>query len=150
MTALLITATIIFTSYVIYVWCKFGVLPSISDSFYKNNEKPLFTLAMFGTGLPITIYAEFGLLFFAGAFICLVGAAAAFREDLTAKAHVVGAIGGIILGLLSCLIDYHNWILPAIFINFAGLATVFKLKNITWWVEITALICIVITLFISS
>jgi ABC-type uncharacterized transport system permease subunit len=108
-----------------------------------------FTLAIFGTGIPITIYAESGLLFFAGAFIAAVGSAPAFRQELQGKVHVVCAIGGIVLGLLACIFNYHNWIAPVIFAVFFAIFTLLHIKNKTWWIEIAAYICILTVLFLA-
>ena len=149
---LLLTSTyFFFTAYVAAIWIKFGVLPSISESYYrlKKLQKSFFTLAMFGTGLPITIYAEGGLMFFAGAGICFVGAAPAFREDMTGRVHVIGAVGGIVLGLLSLWLDYSLWIPQVVFAGLTFFLTFFRVRNHTWWIEILAYMCIVGCLWLN-
>ena len=149
MTTLLYTSPTIFFTYLTLITIRYGILPSISDSYYNMKHPAWFTLAMFGTGLPIAFYAESGLLFFAGAFIAAVGSAPAFRKELQGKVHVVCAIGGIILGLMACIFNYNNWIAPLIFIVFFIIATLTKLRNRTWWIEIAAYICILTVLFIA-
>lgn len=146
---LLTTSTIIFFGYIALVWIKFGILPSISDSYYYFKKIPgLFFFAMFGTGLPITIFAETGLLFFAGSFIVLVGAAGAFRQELIGKVHVIGAVGSIVLGMVSIWVDYGYWYISVGFALMTFLLTFFRIKNHTWWIEIFGYVCIVGVLWI--
>jgi len=103
---------------------------------------------MFGTGLPVTIQSETGMMFFAGAFICLVGAAPAFRDDFTSKIHSIGAIGGISLAMVSLWIDYGYWYVSVGFAVMTFLLTFFRIKYHTWWIEILAFVCVLGVLFI--
>ena len=145
MKILLLISFYIFSAYVAAIWIKFGILPSISESYYRLRylQKSFFTMAMFGTGFPVVMYSEGGLMFFAGTAICFVGASPAFREDMTGAVHVIGAIGGIVLGLVSLWIDYELWIPQMVFIVLAFILTFFRVRNHTWWVEILAYFCIV-------
>jgi len=147
---LLIISTAVFISYVTAIWIEFGVLPSISDSYYKLKHKSLFFLAMVGTGFPITMQSETGMMFFAGAFICLVGVAGAFRQELTGKVHAIGAIGGIALGMCSLWIDYGYWHVPVFFAVVTFCLAFFRIKNHIWWIEILAFVCVLGVLFISN
>ena len=47
----------VFISYVSFIWIKYGILPSISDSWYHlpENLKVLFTLFCWGFALPAAI-----------------------------------------------------------------------------------------------
>lgn len=134
---LTISATV-FTTYVAVIWIKYGVLESISDSYYYSGCKPWFTLAMFGTGIPISMMATDGILFFAGAGIVFVGAAPAFHQDMTRDVHFTGAVGGIILGMLSCYLDYDNWWVPVGFLVMTGFFVWFRIINRVWWIELLA------------
>jgi len=148
----IIISIVAFTVYVGAIWYKFGVLSSISESYYhlKGLQKSFFMLAMFSTGIPITIYAETGLLFFAGAFITFVGASPAFKEGTEGKVHVIGATGGILFGMMSMLFDYSLWEIPALFVFLALVITLLELKNRTWWIEILAFIAILTGLIINQ
>ena len=83
----------IFVGYVSWIWARYGVLPSISHSYYSlpDNLKFIFTLWSWGYALPAMIVASTPLMFFAGAGICFVGAAAAYREKMTETVHIIGA-----------------------------------------------------------
>jgi hypothetical protein len=78
----------VFFSYVGFIWKKYRVLVSISQSYYRlpKNLQILFTLFCWGFAFPAMIIGSNGLMFFSGGAICFVGAAAAFQEELT---HIV-------------------------------------------------------------
>lgn len=148
---------LVFAGYVSWIWAKYGVLPSISHSYYSlpNNLKFLFTLWCWGYALPAMIVASTPLMFFAGAGICFVGAAAAYREKMTETVHIIGAVAGILFSQLSTIIDFDMWYVTAIYAAIAlPLAlTRFSKKNIcpnrTWWIEILAFIAMAFVLGFS-
>jgi len=147
---LLSTTTAVFFGYIALVWFKFGVLPSISDSYYYFKHRPgLFFFAMFGTGFPVIVLAETSLLFFSGCFIVLVGTAGAFHRELTGKVHVIGAVGSIVLGMVSLWVDYGYWYISVGFTLLMFLITFFRVNNHTWWIEILAYVCIVGVLWVN-
>lgn len=147
---LMLYATIVFISYVVGVYLKYGVLKSISESYYRIKNKALFTLFIWSVSIPTIIVGETPLLFFAGALLSFVGAAPAFREDVEGKVHVVGATGGIILGFASMAFEFHNYWLAGIMLGFLAFALPKRLPkkldkewingitNYTWWIEIVA------------
>lgn len=147
---LLLFAFIIFTSYVSWVWIKYGILPSISDSYYHSHNGFLFAMFTWGVGIPIMLVGSTPLMFFAGAFLCFVGSAPTFKEKVQGIVHVIGATGGILLGFLSLWIDFHLWPITAVMATFTVLATVFKLKHHTWWIEIAAFVLILLGLGIAK
>ena len=60
---------ILFWGFVGIVITKYGILPSLSDSYYYLPEKSrdvIFTLVFFATGLLSCVIGENGLMFFAG------------------------------------------------------------------------------------
>jgi hypothetical protein len=147
----------VFVGYVSWIWARYGVLPSISDSYYHlpKNLQPIFTLFCWGFSLPAIILGSSGLMFFAGAGIAFVGAAAAFKERMTMEVHVAGAMAGVIFSQLAIWLQYGLWPLNLIFLGIGlplYLTRFIKIKgkeicpNRTWWVEILAflLICIVL------
>jgi hypothetical protein len=150
-----------FISYITFVWSKFGVLDSISDSYYKINNKALFTLFIWSIAIPVMIIGNTTLMFLAGSFLAFVGAAPAFKEKTEGEVHVIGAVGGILLGFLSLWLDFHMPIFLIIFIIFLLYALPKKLskwldiewlngiKHHTWWVEIAAFILILTGLGIA-
>ena len=100
MIGLKITAIVVFFSYVAYIWKKYGVQRSISNSYYKlpENRKFLFIGFCWLFAFPVMILGDNALMFGAGTFICFVGAAAAMHRFPTRAVHLTGAIGGMILG----------------------------------------------------
>jgi hypothetical protein len=85
--------------------------------------------------------------------IVLVGAAAQFRLGKgTEIPHIVGAVGGIMLALLSIGIVFRGWAfawLPA-YLLLLGFLNLIKIKNYTWWIEIAAMIMIILALFVHT
>jgi hypothetical protein len=152
MLILFLISLIIFISYVSFIWIKYGVLSSISESYYILPEKLqiLFTLFCFGCGFPIVIVGVplTPLMFFAGASMCFIGAASSFKRSFTHDVHYISAILAIIFAQLSIL-SFSLWPLCLIFIIGSILIKLILKKNTFWWVEILAFITIYIALVIK-
>jgi len=149
---LLLASFSIFVGYLIYVYCTVGVLKSVSDSFYRVKQPVFFILTMFLMPIPLMVVGSTPLMFFAGAFICFVGAAPGLiRDDMEERVHVIGATGGIILGTASIWIDLHMWYLSVGMLLFAvySCSKWNKIHNHTWWLEIVAFMLMIIALFIK-
>lgn len=146
---LLIFTIIVFLTYVIGIYSKFGILKSISESVYHIKHKALFTFFIWGVALPIMIVGSTGLMFMAGAFLAFVGASPMFKEEMEGKVHYVGATGGIALGFAGMILNFGLWPLAVIQGVFTLCAVLFKLKNHTWWIEVLAFILIIIGLIIA-
>jgi hypothetical protein len=141
---------VVFLSYVIGIWSKFGILNSISESAYHIKNKALFTLFIWSVSIPIMIVGSTGLMFMAGALLAFVGASPMFKEDMEGKVHVVGATGGIMLGFAGMILNFGLWPLAVIQGAFTLGAILFKLKNHTWWIEVLAFILIIAGLVIAK
>ena len=160
MTALYITSILVFVLYTVIILKTFGVLPSISDSYYalrKHNILSLFTFFCWGTAFPLMIYwiellpndLDF-LPFIACGGLLFVGASPAFRDlELERKVHSISAI--------ICAIAAYTWtfLYGSIFlgINFILLSIVlyFILKrNKIYWLELIAFANIYTQLLIIS
>ena len=138
---LLSIAAVIFSAYVGYIWFKYGVQKSISASYYKLKgwRQVFFTLVLWAFSMLVMIASEsykecYNLMFFAGVGICFVGASPAIKSSkMTKLVHMIGAIGGILLGL-AFLICIGQWVLV---LNLAYIAIIIwcKAKNWMWWVE---------------
>lgn len=129
---------LIFTLYVVFIWYKFGIQKSISDSYYrlKGINQAIFTLFIWGSSICLMIAASTTMMFFAGTLICFVGAAPAFKKTMMENTvHIVGASGGFALGFLSIIHEFGFWwlALPA-----AILAATFKKSSpyYIWFAEI--------------
>lgn len=145
-----ITMLTIFVGYLSFIIGKYGILPSISESYYRlpKSINFLFTLFCWGFALPAVIIGvdltDNFLMFLAGSGIMFVGAAAAFKETLTKNVHMIGAAVGIICAQLSTAFDFHMYYVNVIFVvlSLAILLGKYlgKIKNYVWWIEILAFI----------
>lgn len=140
------TMLFVFFGYISYIWYKYGVLPSISESYYRLPTKIniLFTLFCWGFAFPAMIMGneltDNFLMFFATGGIMFVGASAAFKQKLTNTVHMVGAVIGVVFSQLSIAFDFNMYYLNLLFIASAGIIFLTKSKNSTWWIEIVAFI----------
>ena len=100
-----IIMNVAFWAYVIPMCIKYGIPPSISDSYYKlrRNLQGLFTLSMWGVAIPAIILGveQSGLAFLAGVGIAFVGASPAFKSkdgkhSMEGTIHQIGALIGLI------------------------------------------------------
>lgn len=150
-----------FISYVSGIWARYGVLDSISQSYYELPTKfqPLFILFCWGYSLPAIILGSSGLMFLAGSGIAFAGAAAAFKEEMTMEVHVTGAVIGVLFSQLAILFQYGIWQANVAFLAIAIplFLTRFIHKadggsicpNRTWWIEIAAFLDMSIVLGIK-
>jgi hypothetical protein len=143
MIALYFIMLAVFAGYVGFIWNKYGVLPSISDSYYvlPKNINFLFTLFCWGFALPAMIVGidltDNFLMFLATGGICFVGAAAAFKDN-DKTMHEVSAIAGVIFSQLSIAFDFKMYYVNAFFIIMSLIILLTNIKNKTWWLELVA------------
>lgn len=142
----------VFVGYVASIWSIYGVLPSISDSYYELPKKWnfLFTLALWGFAFPAMIIGTpvTGLMFFATAGIMFVGAAAAFHQKLTRTVHIIGASLGMGLSQLAIATSFGMWPITAVSAVLIGLILLFRKQlnyNQVWWIEIVCFTAIGLT-----
>lgn len=149
MIAIPIIQTIVFFIYLIFLVKRYGVLDSISDSWYQEGEQNyLFILFLLGIGIPAILLLEPAFII-TGSLLCVVGAMAAFKlNKFVGTIHAVATTGAIIAALVGTAI--HGIWFPAII---AGLATLvinhkgFQIKNTTWWTEVACFLAIELGLF---
>lgn len=138
----------IFTLYVIYVWINYGILKSISDSYYHIKHKSLFTLSLWGFSVFALASVQNVWLFLSVIGICFVGAAPKFRMKFEGDVHYVAAMSGILFGGIA-LISLGFWYLSLLMIT--GIIILhFTVSNKTWWQEILAFYIIILGLFIYN
>jgi len=149
---ILLIQFLVFVAYVSYIINQYGILPSISDSWYALPRRYnfLFTLFTWGIGIPMLFYGN-APLFFAGAGLTFVGAATQFKMErsYTKQVHFAGAGIGIIIPLLYLAISFGNWIPLVIQVIGTLIITQSKINNKLWWVEILAFICIMFGLYFN-
>lgn len=151
---------IIFISYVTFVINKFGILPSISESWYRLRDLggvwySLFTWFCFGLGFLMFFQTNGNtpLFFLSGAGLSLVGTATMFKEindKLQGKLHTIGAVIGILGSLIGIGVERDNWIPLFIFVSVAILLSLSVKKNRTWWIEIVAFATVGLGLLLTA
>lgn len=142
----------IFVTYVGFIWIKYGILPSISYSYYElpKKLKPLFTLFCWGFALPVAIIGitlaeesiwQF-LAFFASGGIMFVGTAPDFKSETGNDKiiHYVSALISVIFSQLYIALVFPEMIyVPIIFLLSSILLILFKRKvKEIWWIELFA------------
>jgi len=141
--------TSIYLLYNILIVSIYGVLPSVSESFYRLPKKYnfLFILFCWFFPLPLFVATEVPLIFGAAAGIAFVGAAAKFYDGFVGRVHFTAAIGAVILSQLAIIFNFHFWEMSAVFTVLSIL--VIKSENRVFWIEQFAFLSIIITIFLS-
>ncbi len=145
MSILTIIQLVVFLLYVGFIIKRYGVLPSISDSWYvlPLRQQFLFTLFTWGIGIPMLLYGNVWF-FLSGSGLSFVGAATAFKDKigLTKEFHYGGAVLGILGALIGIAVEYTNY-LPLIWFIFLAISIqVSYMKKKIWWQEIVAFLLI--------
>ena len=141
--ALFITMVTIFVGYVATIIGLYGILPSISESYYRLPKKWnfIFTLSLWGFAFPAIIIGTpiTGLMFAACSGIIFVGGAAAFQQKITNIVHILGASIGMVLSQVAIATSFGMWPITAVCVPLAGLIFLFR-KQINYthlfWIEI--------------
>ena len=147
-TILFILMVTVFLAYVTFIWSKYGIQISISESYYKLSEKQnwLFVAFTWLFAFPAMILGDSTLMLLAGGGIVFVGAAAAMHTFPTRAVHMTGAIGGMILGSIAMVTQFHMWYLvPAILVSML-IAYFLDKKHLMWWAELAVFTAISIAL----
>lgn len=141
MIAIPIIQTICFTLYIWYVVSMYGVLPSISQSWYSEGptrKKFMFILFIASISVPTLFLAKISLWFLASAgSLAIVAFAPAFRSEH----KIVGILhtGGTVLGIaFACYaMITHGIYFPTVGCLICSiLFERVKMENTTFWTEI--------------
>lgn len=145
----------IFCLYIVFIVCKFGILKSISDSWYElKTEKLEFLFTLFCWIIGFLMAAQSSTLpffFFSGAGLCFVGVATSFKlqKSIEKTIHNVGAIICIISALCGLLIENYIWFPMMIFVISYIIIELLNMKNKIWWIEIISFISILSGLLVK-
>lgn len=133
---------IIFIGYVLFITIKYGLLPSISESYYRlpKDSNILFTLFCWFFAFPaivigIQLTGNF-LMFLAGASIFFVGAAAAFKHGLSKPVHMTSAYLAVVFSQLSIIFDFKYYEVSIIAIILMLILVLSKAKTYVFWSEL--------------
>jgi len=146
---LAIIQILIFIWYILYIKKNYGILSSISESWYKlkeKNKQALFNVFASGVGIPMMFYGLLDTISFnstilfalSGLFLWVVSTASDYKQKMANKVHYVGATLSIICGFIGIIIQFNSWWPLIGFILSAVVLKRIKIKNYTWWVEILA------------
>lgn len=152
---ILILQILTFIIYVGLIFKKFGVLPSISQSYYEFKGKGYFTLFCYFLALPMIAYSkgfypevategDYTVFFFLGTLLAFTGAAADFRRDNISNVVHLSGVGITVLSVLLGLIFQYNIMFPSIGAAISSVAIYFLVKkNRTTWLEINVFLWII-------
>lgn len=146
-----------FSLYVGYIVFNWGILKSISDSYYylTKSKQVYFLLFCWGIGIPFMLYSN-PLFLFAGFGFIVTGIASDYKiyesgfNKLTWWVHHIAAISGILFSYIGIWVVYNGYIYILLFFVSLLVLFRFKVKNIIWWIEIFAFIFILIGLIINN
>lgn len=135
--------------YLSFIISKFGILPSISDSWYELEEKKigfLFTLFLWAMGFTMFFQTmgDSGLFFLSGAGLMFTGAATEFKLASVKRIHYFGALSGLVAPLAGIWYEYHNWIPLAIAVSSIIVLKLINFKDNFFWIEISLILSIMI------
>lgn len=143
-----------FTSYLVFIMKTFGILPSISESWYrlKPEENPLFTFFCFSIGVPMFFQSNgsSALFFLSGIGLLLVGVAVRFKASYDCKLHYAGAAAGIGGALIGLWIEENIWWTTVLFVCTLLFIYFSSINEKIWWIEIIAFLIIIIGLLSRS
>ena len=130
------TSLAIFTLYIIGVMWFYGVLPSISDSYYHlpQGYKLIFSFALIGFALPLIIYTNKLLIFIAGGAIMFVAVTPDFHSE--GVLHFICAIVGIVSGVF--YLFFNKQYLISIIAFIIGIILYIFASNHIFWIEIVS------------
>lgn len=150
---------IVFSLYNLLIWRMYGILDSISASYYslgKKNSK-FFVFFTWLLVVPLAVIGGVQPMEFSGAMFMVsaigfafVGAAGAFKlEEMTKIVHYIGAGIGIAAALAGLVAANTGlWYLPIAFALASFVLFMTKAKNIIYWIEIIAFVFILFGLLL--
>ena len=154
MVTLAIISAILFAIYLFCMAKLHGVQPSVSDNYYVSKHPWTFTLAMWTvafTMLPPMLSATTETFqftaFLSCAGIAFVGAAAAYKQQLTNTVHIAGAITAALFAIVWAYTICPP--LPTIAILTAAYILLAVRRHKVYWAEITAFTMTYLTYFVS-
>ena len=145
-----IVAMAMFFAYLLLMAKLHGIQPSISDNYYVSRHRWTFVMVMWWIGLgmlPAMLEVTPEMWQFSAFFCCggviFVGAAAAFREEVTRQVHFAGAITSAAGAFL-----WTACVLPPMagvgFLTCCGLL-LWLSRHIVYWLEVTCFAMVFMT-----
>ena len=155
MKLILISSLAFIVAYLIIYINRYGVPVTFSHTYKIIKQKWAFTVVLTIFGVSLALNADTTMFFFCGALLCLVGVSRHYWEPGEKTLHFIGAIGSVLLGMASLIIDFQNyWALPAFLVFYLLFEDIFssgpiiKIKNHTFYTEIVGFLLLAISLLI--
>ena len=145
-----IIQTLVFLLYVGYIYKKFGVIHSISQSWYElpHTQKWMFTAFTWILGLTLLLM-DTTLFFISGIGFIIVGSSAMFDDDTVTKlTHYTGAGIGILFAFLALTFELEFAVPIVLYAAAIMLEIAFRQKNVIWWIEIWAFVFLMLGFYI--
>ena len=150
MTLLVLFSLAVFAIYLILMAKLHGIQPSISDNYYVSRHRWTFVMVMWWVGfgmLPAMLDVTPEIWQFSAFFCCggvvFVGAAAAFREEMTRQVHFAGAITSAAGAFL-----WTACVMPPMagvgFLTCCGLL-LWLSRHVVYWLEVTCFAMVFVT-----
>ena len=150
MTLLVLFSLAVFAIYLILMAKLHGIQPSISDNYYVSRHRWTFVIVMWWVGfgmLPAMLEVTPEMWQFSAFFCCggviFVGAAAAFREEVTRQVHFAGAITSAAGAFL-----WTAFVMPPMaglgFLTCCGLS-LWLSRHVVYWLEVTCFAMVFVT-----
>ena len=145
-----IEAMVMFVAYLWLMAKLHGIQPSISDNYYVSRHRWTFVIVMYWVGLCMLAAMlevtpemwQFSAFFCCGGVI-FVGAAAAFREEVTRQVHFAGAITSAAGAFL-----WTACVMPPMaavgFLTCCGLL-LWLSRHVVYWLEVTCFAMVFVT-----
>lgn len=138
---------IISIAYIVYSYKKFGLLKSVSISYYEISPRWIFQVFIYNIAFTLIYVGNTYLFYASGVCLALVGLMPSVKVKWMHLAHTVCAVASVVLAFLG-LFDYGYWyfILPVVLI---GLLLYWHIQE--YWVyffELLAFVIIYIGLFV--
>lgn len=158
--SLLTTACTVFHLYLIYAYIKLGVQKSISKSYTELEWKPvfkkipfikerhLFQAMILTVSVCIALAGNTLMFYVAGVLLTLVGFLPTIKNPKHLIPHIMGAIGAIMCGYYSIVIDLGEVLPLIIFVGCVIVCFFMFYEEWIWYVEIAAFEIIFITLIL--
>ena len=145
-----IAAMVMFVAYLWLMAKLHGIQPSISDNYYVSRHRWTFVMVMWWIGfgmLPAMLEVTPEIWQFSAFFCCcgviFVGAAAAFREEVTRQVHFAGAITSAAGAFI-----WTACVLPPMagvgFLTCCGLL-LWLSRHVVYWLEVTCFAMVFVT-----
>jgi len=140
-----ITSLTIFTLYIRFILAKYGLLKSVSASYYELHDKALFSAVLIAFSLSAMFAGRDVYIFTAGSGICFVAFAPKYKLKFDNDVHYIAASIGIVFGFTQLLVwGYWLMLIPILvaipaFIKFSK-NPIYFIEVISFYLIITGLI----------